>query len=90
MLVTTGRRLADDGWPAGCDAVAVMLDGDTAFTRIAPGDVHIWWGAYLGMPQQALVAGPLATVAAEIAALRASLRGTHGWIMDTYLLRRAR
>ena len=35
-----------------------------------------------------LVSGPLAEVAAEITAARARLRERHGWIMDTYLVRR--
>lgn len=88
VLITTGRRLAE-GWPEGVDTVAVMLDGRHAFEAIDPAGVRIWWGAYLGMPQQALVAGRLADVAAEIRARRAALRAAHGWIMDVYLLRRA-
>lgn len=87
VLVTTGRRLAT-GWPEGADSVAVMLDGECTFERIEPAGVHIWWGAYLGMPQQALAAGPLAEVAPGLRARRAALRAAHGWIMDTYLLRR--
>jgi precorrin-6A synthase len=51
--------------------------------------VSIWWGAYLGMPQQALAAGPLADVGPMLRARRDTLRAKHGWIMDTYLLRRA-
>lgn len=89
VLVTTGRRLAERGWPADADCVAVMLDAQHAFERIAADGVTIWWGAYLGMPQQALIAGPLAEMAAHIRAARAALRARHGWIMDTYLLRKA-
>jgi len=88
VLVTTGRRLRAAGWPAGIDTLAVMLDGDCAFTTLDPAGVTIWWGAYLGMPQQALAAGPLADTAAAIVARRVALRVEHGWIMDTYLLRR--
>lgn len=88
VLVTTGRRLRDEGWPAGIDTLAVMLDGGCAFTTIAAPDIDIWWGAYLGMPHEALVSGPLAEVAAEIVSRRAALRTAHGWIMDTYVLRR--
>lgn len=40
------------------------------------------------MAQQALAAGPLAEIGATIQARRAALRAEHGWIMDTYLLRR--
>ncbi len=88
VVITTGRRLRD-GWPAGADRVAVMLDGACTFATLPPGGVHIWWGAYLGMSQQALASGPLADVAASIVERRAALRGEHGWIMDTYLLSRA-
>ena len=88
VLVTTGRRLRAAGWPAGIDTLAVMLDGDCAFTTLDPAGVTIWWGAYLGMPQQALAAGPLADTGAAIVARRVALRVEHGWIMDTYLLRR--
>jgi precorrin-6A synthase len=88
VMVTTGRRLRAHGWPDAVDTLAVMLDGDCAFTTLPPHGVTIWWGAYLGMPQQALASGPLADVAQSIVAHRAALREDHGWVMDTYLLRR--
>ncbi|MEH3100890.1 precorrin-6A synthase (deacetylating) [Sphingomonas adhaesiva] len=88
VVITTGRRLRD-GWPGGADRVAVMLDGDCTFATLPPAGVRIWWGAYLGMPNQALASGPLADVAASIVERRAALRREHGWIMDTYLLSRA-
>ncbi len=89
VVITTGRRLRDAGWPASADSVAVMLDGDCAFATLPAAGIAIWWGAYLGMAQQTLIAGALPAVAAEIVAARAALRAEHGWIMDTYLLRRA-
>ncbi|MGP9791595.1 precorrin-6A synthase (deacetylating), partial [Roseinatronobacter sp. NSM] len=88
VVITTGRQVRDRGWPEGADSVAVMLDAGSAFEVIEDDRVHIWWGAYLGMPQQALVAGPLAQAGARITTLRAQLRARHGWIMDIYLLRR--
>jgi precorrin-6A synthase len=88
VLITTGRRLRAGGWPVGVDTIAVMLDGDCAFQTLDAPGISIWWGAYLGMPHQALVAGSLAEVAAKIIDARASLRDRHGWIMDIYLLRR--
>lgn len=45
-------------------------------------------GAYVGMPQQTLIHGPLAEVSDKILATRAALRAEHGWIMDIYLMRR--
>lgn len=88
VLVTTGRRLREGGWPTGIDTLAIMLDGNCAFETLGLRDVTIWWGAYLGMPHEALIAGPLNDVAATIVAERAMLRARHGWIMDIYLLRR--
>jgi precorrin-6A synthase len=88
VTVTTGRHLRDHGWPDGASTVAVMLDKGGAFTALDPKDMRIWWGAYVGMPEEALIRGPLAEVSEEILTTRARLRAEHGWIMDIYLLRR--
>lgn len=87
--ITTGRRLAA-GWPEGVDDVVVMLDADCAFRHLDPDGLEIFWGAYLGTPDELLVAGALAEVGEEIARVRARARERKGWIMDTYLLRRSR
>jgi precorrin-6A synthase len=84
--VTTGRRLAEQ-WPPGVDDVIVMLDAQQSFGTVE-GDVDIYWGAYIGTPDELLISGPLAEVADEIRRVRAEARERHGWIMDTYLLRR--
>jgi len=89
VLITTGRRLREEGWPAGADTVAVMLDGGCAFRALDPEAATIWWGAYLGMDREILRAGPLAEVGADIVATRERARAAHGWIMDSYLLQRA-
>lgn len=89
VTVTTGRRLRDHGWPAGADSVVVMLDGDCSFADLTVEGLWIWWGAYLGMAEQVLDCGPLPETAPRIVATRARARARHGWIMDTYLLRRA-
>ncbi len=88
VTITTGRQLRDYGWPKGAITLAVMLDKGGAFTAIDPEGVTIWWGAYVGMPEETLIHGPLLQVADEILATRARLRAAHGWIMDIYLLRR--
>lgn len=88
VTITTGRQLRDHGWPAGAVTLAVMLDKGGAFTSIAADGTEIWWGAYVGMPEETLIRGPLAEVSDEILATRARLRAEHGWIMDIYLLRR--
>jgi precorrin-6A synthase len=90
VQITTGRRLADEGLPAGVDDVVVMLDARQAFGRFAGQGHHIYWGAYLGTPDEILLSGPLDEALAErIRAVRAEARARKGWIMDTYLLRRA-
>lgn len=88
VTITTGRRLRDEGWPVGVDTLAVMLDSGGAFASIKPDGVEIWWGAYVGMPYQVLIQGPLSEVSERIIATRSALRAEHGWIMDIYLLRR--
>lgn len=86
VLVTTGRRLRDHGWPDGADRIVVMLDGTCAFASLTEPDLTIYWGAYLGMDEQIIDSGPLPDVAARITQTRARARADHGWIMDTYLL----
>lgn len=88
FLVTTGRRLREGGWPAGIDTVVVMLDGGTAFQSLDPAALHIWWGAYLGMADQIIMSGALAEVGTRIVAMRQDARERHGWIMDSYILKR--
>ncbi len=88
VTITTGRQLRDHGWPQSVNTVAVMLDGHCAFQHLPPEGITIWWGAYLGMPQQICIAGPLAEVSGRIQAARQAARAAHGWVMDTYLMRR--
>ncbi|GAA4263172.1 precorrin-6A synthase (deacetylating) [Dactylosporangium darangshiense] len=84
--ITTGRRLAA-GWPAGCSDVVVMLDAGLACSAYRDLPIDIYWGAYLGTPDEILIAGRLDAVIDEIASVRAEARARKGWIMDTYLLR---
>ncbi len=88
--ITTGRRLRAEYAPALGDVV-VMLDGDLACAGLAEDhpDLQIFWGAQLGLPDEALVAGRLADVLPDIRARRDALRAARGWVMDTYLLRPA-
>ena len=74
-----------------------LLAPDDGDTRAAVGaaavpalvaDFEIYWGAYLGTPDELLISGPLPEVAAQIQQTRAAARERKGWIMDTYLLRR--
>jgi precorrin-6A synthase len=87
VQVTTGRRLAG-GLPSDADDVVVMLDPSCTFREVAGEGVDIYWGAYLGTPDETLVSGPVTEVAGEIERVRASEKERKGWIFDTYLLRR--
>ena len=88
VVVTTGRRLRDHGWPDGAETVVVMLDGLCSFQHLPPEGLHIWWGGFLGMREQVLVSGALADVGGQIIETRIAARAQHGWIMDTYLMRK--
>lgn len=91
VALTTGRKIAE-GFPADIDSVAVLLDGEDTYRRFADteahGDMEIYWGAYLGTPDEILISGKVADVAAEIHRRRHEARQRNGWIMDTYLMRK--
>ena len=86
--VTTGRRLLEEYSPILGDVV-VMLDGELACGGLVKrfGDLLIYWGAQLGLPDEVLISGRLSEVIQEIRAKRAAVRAARGWVMDTYLLR---
>ena len=83
VLITTGRQLRNDELTG---SAVVMLDGECSFLGCTPG-TRIWWGAYLGTPDEILVAGTVGDDGERIAELRADARARHGWIMDIYLVR---
>ncbi len=87
-VVTTGRRIREEGWPRDASKVAVMLDGECSFQSLEMKDYDIWWGAYVGMKEETLIQGPLAEVSGQILKTRAQARADHGWIMDVYLLKK--
>lgn len=89
ILFTTGRRLREHGIADTVDNVVVFLDGSESW-RDVHDDVDIWWGAFLGTPDELLLTGRLAEVRDELARLRAEGRARKGWMFDTYLLRRRR
>ena len=87
VRITTGRRLRE-GLSDADENVVVMLDAECSFKALAGEDIDIWWGAYVGTPEEILIAGKIDDVADEIERVRAEARARKGWIMDTYLLRR--
>ena len=62
--------------------------GSPSFANYKENNIDIYWGAYLGTPDEILISGPLGERAAEIERVRSEARARHGWIMHTYLLRK--
>ncbi|RAU48102.1 MULTISPECIES: precorrin-6A synthase (deacetylating) [unclassified Pseudomonas] len=87
IRITTGRRLERDPVDS-LDNVWVMLDAKCTFTRFVDEQLWIYWGAYVGTPDEILIAGPLSEVSERIRHTRDVARREKGWIMDSYLLRR--
>ncbi|WP_375500739.1 precorrin-6A synthase (deacetylating) [uncultured Jatrophihabitans sp.] len=85
--ITPARRIAD-GLPDGVDSVVVMLDPHFTAAQLDEPDLEVFWGAYVSTRDEVLISGRLRDVAPQIARTRAELRSRHGWIMDSYLLRR--
>lgn len=82
--VTTGRRLRQ-AITAGQDNVVVMLNRTLDLAGLD--DWSIWWGANLGTPSEALVAGRVGDVLPDVESARTHARSAAGWVMDVYLLR---
>ncbi len=89
VQITTGRRLAENPRLEGSDVV-VMLDGECAFRHVTDEQAEIYWGAYVGTPEEILLSGRLSELAPTIERVRAEARRRRGWIMDTYILRKPR
>jgi precorrin-6A synthase len=88
IQITTGRRLAR-GMPAGVENIVVMLDAGCSFKNVAEPGTEIYWGAYVSTDDEILRSGNVLDVMDEIEQVRAEARQRKGWVMDTYLLRRA-
>lgn len=87
LEITTGRRLAA-GQVGDAASVVVMLDAEDAYHQVSDPDTQIYWGAYVGTPDEVLITGRLGDVADDIERIRKAAREANGWIMDTYLLRK--
>ena len=78
VQITTGRRLAERACRRMPTDVVVMLDGKCAFNTLADEDVDIYWGAYLGTPDEILISGRLGDVGDEIEQVREEARASEG------------
>lgn len=87
ITITTGRRVGE-GEADELSSAVVMLDNHQVFQRFAGTEAEIFWGAYLGTADEILVAGPVGEVQGEIDRKRSEAQARHGWIMDTYMIRK--
>ncbi|MFG2826938.1 precorrin-6A synthase (deacetylating) [Streptomyces sp. NPDC048434] len=88
VRIAPGRHIAGSALGEGeGEDIAVMLDVGAALTAHRDEGWWMYWGAYVGTPEELLVSGPLAEVADRVLELRAASRERHGWIMDACLLR---
>jgi precorrin-6A synthase len=87
IVITTGRDVETCD-PATIDNAVVMLDYNASFQRFRGQDMDVYWGGYLGCPDEVLLSGPVDEVTDELLRLKAEIRERKGWLMDTYLLRR--
>lgn len=86
VRITTGRKLR--GHALEDTTTVVMLDDGSTLKTLPDQDIDIYWGAYLGTPDEILISGSLRERIEEIESARAREKRRKGWIMDTYLLRR--
>ena len=54
----------------------------------SPWGSHIYWGAYVGMPVETIIAGPLGEAGDGSRKSPVHFARRRGWIMDIYLLKR--
>ena len=87
ITITTGRH-AETCDPSSLDNAVVMLDYNASFQRFTGQDMDIYWGGYLGNPDERLVSGPLDEVLDDLLRIKAQAKADKGWLMDIYLLRR--
>ncbi len=87
ITITTGRD-AEQCDPAEIDNTVVMLDYNASFQRFTGQNMDVYWGGYLGCPDEILFAGALDEVLDELLRIKSQARQEKGWLMDTYLLRR--
>lgn len=85
LHVTTGRLLAQ-AVDAGQSNIAVMLNRSVDLAGLD--EWTIWWGANLGRPEEALVAGRVGDVLGEIESARERVRAAAGWVLDIFVVRR--
>ncbi len=68
------------------DRIVVFLDNYETYKNFTSQNLKIYWGAYLGTPEEILFSGNLKEVLPQIIELRRKLRKEKGFIMETYLL----
>lgn len=86
VLVSTGRW-SEGGFPAQADSLVLMLNAVAVLKKLDSA-LEVYWGANLGLPEEALVRGRLGDVIGEIERAREATRAARGWVLDTALVKK--
>lgn len=86
VLITTGRQLKD-GLPHEHGSIADMVDAQGYIWNHDGPEWTAYWGAFVGLENQALEHGPLYEVRDRIKTQRAALVEEYGWLFDIALLK---
>lgn len=87
VMITTGRHVEHCD-PAEIQNAVVMLDYNASFQRFKGQNMDVYWGGYLGFPDEMIAAGPVDEISDDLIKTKAEARDRKGWLMDLYLLRR--
>ena len=87
VTITTGRRVGE-GEADELSSAVVMLDNHQVFQRFAATRRRSSGAPIWARADEILVAGPVTDVMDEIDAKRTEAQARHGWIMDTYMIRK--
>jgi len=89
IAITTSRALRELP-PSQVSNNVVLLDNFLTYRNFRESDLHIYWGAYLGSPDEIIISGKLNDILDDLIKVRNGAKKKKGWIMETYILRRQR
>ncbi len=86
IMITTPRGLKELN-PSEIKNTVILLDNYLTYRNFKDSDLYIYWGAYLGTPQEVLISGKIKDVLEDIIKIRNERKKKNNWIMETYILR---
>lgn len=89
IVITTSRGLKEL-LPSEVSNNVVLLDNYLTYRNFRETDLYIYWGAYLGSPDEIILSGKVNDILDDLIRTRNEAKKKKGWIMETYILRRHR